>query len=288
MKEFESIITHPGGSHKDEFLACCVLLAIQPVAVQRREPTAADLADPSVCVVDVGHSHDPELNNYDHHQFDREHVPTCSLSLVLQVLGLYEDARQFCDWLEPAEWFDCRGPADTAKWLGVERHIITQMNSPIDVTLLRRFAKFETLEPGNVLWEMMKMIGEDLLDFIKSLKKRLEYVAEHSELIEINQEGEIYKILYLPRTEMMGGEPSAGLGRYIESLPDNGNVIGMIYPDRRGDGYGLSRYRDSAKLDFSRIDHEQDVHFAHKRGFVAKTSATDMDRLLELVNLAVT
>ena len=145
MSPFSTILTHPGGAHKDEFLACCVLLAECPAPIVRREPSPADLADPSVAVIDVGHSHDPALNNFDHHQLPRDHVPTCSLSIVLQHLGLYEDARQFCEWLEPAEWFDCRGPMDTARWLGVERNVIGKLNSPIDGTLLRRFASSSQL-----------------------------------------------------------------------------------------------------------------------------------------------
>ena len=54
-------------------------------------------------------------------------------------LGLYQDALQFCDWLETAEWFDSRGPKKTGEWLGVPRRAISQLNSPIDMTLLRRF-----------------------------------------------------------------------------------------------------------------------------------------------------
>ena len=49
-----SIITHPGGAHKDDFLACAVLLTQAPVAIQRRDPTEADLTDTSVAVLDIG------------------------------------------------------------------------------------------------------------------------------------------------------------------------------------------------------------------------------------------
>ena len=42
---YSSIVTHPGGAHKDEFLACCVLLAEHAVPLFRREPSEADLAD---------------------------------------------------------------------------------------------------------------------------------------------------------------------------------------------------------------------------------------------------
>ena len=88
----ELILTHPGGSHKDEFLACCLLAARHGVPIVRREPEQTDLDDPNVLVVDVGGEHEPARGNFDHHQFPRDHAPICALSLVLQDLGLYEDA----------------------------------------------------------------------------------------------------------------------------------------------------------------------------------------------------
>lgn len=30
-------------------------------------------------------------------------------------------------------------------------------------------------------------------------------------------------------------------------------VVGTVYPDRRSSGYGLSRFRDYARLDFTKI-----------------------------------
>ena len=127
-----------------------------------RPPTPADLADPATAVVDVGGRHEPALGNFDHHQLPKDVPPTCSLSLVLQHLGLYDDARQFCDWLEPAEWFDCRGLITTAKWLGATPATFSRLTSPVDITLLRRFALATRLEPDQPLWEVMRMVGEDL------------------------------------------------------------------------------------------------------------------------------
>lgn len=282
-----TLLTHPGGAHKDEFLACCVLLAEHPVAIVRREPTPADLADPSVAVVDVGHVHEPALNNFDHHQLPADHLPTCSLSLVLQHLGLYEDARQFCDWLEPAEWFDCRGPVSTAKWLGVSRDALGKLNSPVDGTLLRRFAQSAKLSPGEPLWEIMRMIGDDLLSYVRSLRERLDFVARHAEFWDVAADTDSLRVLFLPRTDPLPEEPSSGLERFIAGHAFGGTVIGTVSPDRRSGGYGLSRHRDDARLDFTRIAGEPDVHFAHARGFVAKTSATDPQRLRLLLGRAL-
>ena len=280
---FSLILTHPGGSHKDEFLACCLLIAKHGVPLVRREPTDEDLANPATAVVDVGGEHAPERGNFDHHQFPKVHPPICALSLVLQDLGVYEDARAFCDWLEPAEWFDTRGPVDTARWLGIERDKLFKLNSPIDTTLLRRFALVSELNPGEPLWEIMRWIGADLLDYLKNLRERLDFIANVGEFWEIESPAGPFQVLFMPRTEPMPDEPSAGLGRYIDAHPDGKSVVGLVYPDRRGKGFGLSRHNDHPRLDFTRIQDCEDVHFAHARGFVAKTSATDPKRLRALM-----
>lgn len=276
------ILTHPGGAHKDELLACSLLAAVHAVPIVRREPTAEDLADPSIAVVDVGGEHAPERSNFDHHQFPADHPPICALSLVLQHLGVYEDARQFCDWLEPAEWFDTRGPNVTAQWLGVDRASMSKLSSPIDVTLLRRFAKAKRLEPGEPLWEMLSYIGQDLLEYLRDLRSRIDFVAQNAQLWSI----EDHEVLFLPRIDPIPDEPSAGIGRYLESIGKSGSIAALIYPDRRGSGYGLSRHNDDPRYDFTRIDKEPDVHFAHARGFVAKTSASEISRVRELLLLA--
>jgi hypothetical protein len=281
----KAILTHPGSAHKDDFLACCLFIARHGLPVWRRDPEPSDLDDPGILVVDVGGEHEPDRGNFDHHQFPAEHEPICSLSLVLQHLGLYEDARAFCEWLEPAEWFDSRGPFATADWLGIERSVVNRLNSPVDITLLRRFAQKRELEPGDPVWEVMRMVGEDLFMYLRSLRERLDYVSAHVSVLEVAGEGRVVKILYMPRTDPMPDDPSSGLGRYIEQIGEK--IDGLIYPDRRGPGFGLSRHEDSERLDFTRIADEADVHFAHARGFVAKTSATDLVRLTELVSRAL-
>lgn len=286
MPDFKIILTHPGGAHKDEVLACSVLLALQPVPIVRREPTPADLADQSICVVDVGHIHDPSLNNFDHHQLPKDLPPTCALSLVLQHLGLYEDAREFCEWLETAEWFDCRGPFATADWLGVDREVLNKLNSPVDVTLMKRFAASSSLGPGDPLWEVMRMVGQDLLDYVKGLHERLAFLERHAEFWDIGPPDQKMQVLFLPRMEPALDDPSMGMDKFIERRGKLGEVVGLVYPDRRSDGYGLSRFRDDARLDFTRIANVPDVHFAHARGFVAKTSATQVSRLKGLLSIA--
>lgn len=290
MVPYDTILTHPGSAHKDDFLACCVLLAHAPAPIVRREPTPADIGNAQTVVVDVGDSHEPSRNNFDHHHLPDDAAPVCALSLVLQALDLYEDARSFCDWLEPAEWFDCRGANATAARLNVPREAINQLYSPIDGTMLRCFAAASRHEPGEPLWEMMQQVGRDLLDYLRNLRTRLDFIEQHAELWTL-QAGDASldsapQVLFLPRTEPLPEEPSSGIDRYIVAKGLNNIVVAIVSPDRRGSGYGLSRHRDHPHFDFTRITDEPDVHFAHKRGFVAKTSATTEERLGELLEKA--
>jgi len=274
------IVVHPGGAHKDDFLACALLIAEHDVPIFRREPAAADLLDSEVAVVDVGLEWDESKMNFDHHQFPRDAEPLCALSLVLKHLGIYDETRKFCNWLEVAEYIDTRGPNDTAKWLEIDRDAMSKLNSPVDITLLRRFASATEHRQGEPIYEVMKMIGEDLVSFVRGMKARLEYIAQHAEIWEM---GFGFKVLFMPRTEPLPDESSMGMGRYIEDLGLEEEVVAMVYPDRRGGGYGMSRFNDDKRMEFTHVGEEADVHFAHNKGFIAKTSASDPARLKELL-----
>ena len=63
-------------------------------------------------------------------------------------------------------------------------------------------------------------------------------------------------------------------------------VLVLVYPDSRGTGYGMRRFNDDQRMDFSPLEAEDDVHFAHARGFIAKTSSAEVERLKVLVNAA--
>ena len=283
------IVTHPGGAHKDDFLACCLLAHLHGVPIQRREPNEEDLANAETCVVDVGGVHDAELNNFDHHQFARDAPPLCALSLVLQNMGLYKDALTFCAWLRPAEWLDTLGPNETAKLMGIPRAAFSDLNSPIDITLLNRFANHTELAPDNAIYQVMCMVGEDIVNYIRSLRQRLDFLKRHCQwwTIEPDSGSNPIVALYLEQNEVIAKDPSFGLRTFIAEEEKENDVHALIYPDRRGSGYGLTRYEDCPRLNFSKIENQNDVRFAHKRGFVAKVEATDPVRLKELLKLAV-
>ncbi|WFB34543.1 MYG1 family protein [Kiritimatiellota bacterium B12222] len=271
------IVTHPGSAHKDDFLACSVLAAEFKLPIFRRDPTEAEIADPEVFVIDVGGHHDPERLNFDHHQFPSDHAPSCSLSLVFQYLGVYDDARRFCPWMETAEWLDARGARQTAQWMNVDPFVVAQLSSPIDFSLLRYFAEEQELSTEHPIATLMARIGGDLLDYLRSLRRNLNELKNWVEFWTI---GDV-EICYLPKNEHMPADLASSLTMFVRE--QDREIIGTVSPDKRGNGFGLTRFDDDLRLNFTRIEKEEDVHFAHKQGFVAKTSATDPERLKQLV-----
>jgi hypothetical protein len=237
--------------------------------------------------VDVGGQHDPELSNFDHHQFPRDSPPLCALSLVLKDMGLYEDALAFCAWLRPAEWLDTLGPNETAKLMEIPRSAFSDLNSPIDITLLNRFASCSELGPDNPIYQVMCMVGEDIVNYVRSLRERLDYLKQHSQYWTIETDGDPICALYLEQSDVIANDPSFGIYAFIADEGKEDQVHALVYPDRRGSGYGLTRYEDCPRLNFSQIESCDEVRFAHKRGFVAKVDSTDTTKLKELLALAV-
>ena len=67
------IIRHPGLFHADDVCSVAFLRLLRVLApVEARVPTAEELDDPTVLVLDIGGRHEPELLNFDHHQFRKE------------------------------------------------------------------------------------------------------------------------------------------------------------------------------------------------------------------------
>ena len=73
------------------------------------------------------------------------------------------------------------------------------------------------------------------------------------------------------------------LGYQVRSLGLEDEIIAILSPDSRGDGYGMRRYNDDTRMDFCKLENESDVHFTPARGFIAKTSAVDKGRLQEML-----
>jgi len=284
--DLDKIITHGGGSHRDEFLACCVLLSERPAPIERRDPTGGELADERIAVVDIGHRHEPELSNFDHHQFPRDATPTCALSLVLMRLGLYEHAKQFCDWLESTERFDCLGARETGEWIGVTPEQMRRLDSPIDPTILRLFASQSIHLPGEPLFEVMRAMGAEWVGYVRGMAEQIEFLADKGELWTLERDGAQFEVFAILERNAPLGDSASGVGFHLKAIGKEESVVAIAYPDNRSEGHGLRRFNDSQTIEFTRVADEPDVHFTHARGFIAKTSATEPARLKVLLEQA--
>lgn len=287
MATLKYLVTHPGGAHKDELLACALLIANHPVPIFRRPPSEEELVASDIAVVDIGHCYQSERLNFDHHQFDRKSEPTCSVSLVLKHLGLFDAAKRFCKWLPFTERLDCWGPQATADWMGLNRSQFTAMNSPLDIGLLTVFAKQTKLCPGEPLFEVIRAIGEELIIFLQLQSARIAYLEQHVQTWNFSVAANVYKVLFLAKSEDQPDRVTAAFSDYIESADLSHNLCALVYPDSRSEGYGLKRFEDASPIYLSAIAAEADVHFVHASGFLAKTSTSDPKRIRRLLEIAL-
>ena len=138
---------------------------------------------------------------------------------------------------------------------------------------------------------MVTLIGKVQGTLVPILMISIEGMARsfariHSALWSIPQGDDMIEVVFLPRSDSAADEPSTAVHNYIRAEGLDQTIAAIVYPDRRGPGYGISRYEDHPKLDFSQVADEADVLFAHKSGFMCKTSATEPERLRELIAAA--
>ena len=276
----KTIVTHPGHSHRDEFLSCCLLIAAgESDCIKRCECTDEDLENPEVIVLDQGGRHEPELMNFDHHQFYRDAGPACSITLILPYLGIdVEQARSIWGWLEFSEMLDSKGPFHTAEKLGSNPDALFAGMSPVETTVLlwfqseasidahRKDAELGDYNPGpNPLWDLMSRIGLEKLDYLAKVVDRVGYLRDNTTVMEIGG------LRFLDATCIdRADSPALGLEMYAQEL---GEIAGTITQDDRGDGLTLFRRKDNPRVDFSRLEGRGGVLFAHKGGFIAKLEA---------------
>lgn len=284
------IITHPGGAHRDEFLAICVFLALVRgsdwetpfIPVFRRPPTPEEMLDPEVAVIDIGQEFNIDKNNFDHHQDDATSPARCSLSLVLQSkVGLYEAALASMPWLPLTEVLDSKGPTAAAESLGVKPDIILRLNSPVERLVLDLFAA-EGEEVNRLLVHSMLKIGRAVLAYPDAFLVRTAYLEKSLTLSMVNG----LQVVTMPVTEETRKNPTLGLNWAIEKVAPNAAI--SVVPDERGEGLTLFRRNDNPRVNFTRLREQQDILFVHNGGYIAKTKAVvDQTRLKQLIALAI-
>lgn len=110
------VIVHPGRFHLDEVVAVSLLKLeceknSEELFLRRALPTAEELNNPEIWVVDIGGIYDPAFKNFDHHQ-DRS--LECAAVLVAEAILSPEDLKNLKGFLNAVDQAD-RGnktPAD--------------------------------------------------------------------------------------------------------------------------------------------------------------------------------
>ena len=98
------------------------------------------------------------------------------------------------------------------------------------------------------------MVGEDIVNYLRSLRQRLDYLKEHGQYWTFATDGEPIQALFLEKSDTISDDPSFGIYAFIESEGKENEIQALVYPDRRGNGYGLTRYDDSQRLNFSQCN----------------------------------
>jgi hypothetical protein len=266
---FKYIVTHHGHAHRDEFIAICLLLSElkQNLTIFRESPKPEQLTDHLVIVVDVGETMDVGLANLDHHQLPRDAEATCSITQVLTFLG-YDLAyvREVWPWLEYAEYIDSKGPGATCKRFGIPSENLIRGMSPVEAALIHQFQERTLVTPDDSLWKTMKLIGDGSMSYLHDVTRRLVQLKTNAKFETLGN----VKVMvndFIAASE----HPALGVELFLRREQLEKEIDVVISQDEREPGLSLFRRNDSKKIDFSKIEKEAGVRFAHKVGFIAKT-----------------
>jgi hypothetical protein len=276
MKRIKYAITHPGHAHPDDMMAWSRILFTYPdLRLYRRDPVEMELNDPNVIVFDVGGRHEPEMNNFDHHDNGEQ---MCSFGLVLKEF----DDEDFYNWALEQKWFKYVNNRD----LHVGRipessfalHYLLTLFSTGEEEIFRQFMSswwdsqyyhFKNDEPIGEVIEKMQGTG----DIRTHMDQDIIYSiigADHKHISKIRGRLE----------EMWRADEQAGNASYTPHL--------SISPDDRGPGWMVHR-RKKGTDDFNLhlLATDPQVSWSSDQGFLAKISERlPIYEVLEIVKKA--
>lgn len=296
----KKIIVHGGNAHLDEVAACALAIAAQKICmpseernpmpvIERRDPTAEELEDPEVLVLDVGGRYEPGKGNFDHHQLPRENRES-AMVLFAKNVGLPDGGALEVDnlavvmdklfpWFTARSLVDCQGPFAAAKEAGVEWRTVDKFRGPAEDLLLAAFVNASDEKRHEVVAPLAKMIVDAYTAYDELLGLTNGFVDEHGE--------SLYETLKRLGVDAVAVDFRGVDGKLVDAagdaiLDECGAEI-AVFDDNRGDGWGVLRRNDSPKFDFSKCADIPGVLFAHKGGFIAKTKAKDVQVLDEVL-----
>jgi len=273
------IVVHPGKAHRDDYfsvgLAIASGLAPRGVEVERRDPTGEELGDPDVLVLDVGLSHDPDRSNFDHHQHDCPEGE-CALTLLAKHTGHHELFR-LEQWYGLTAMMDSQGPFATAEHLRLPQFPFALL-SPIEDAMLAEFENNPTREAF-----VAADIIERLIGMAEARKEAYQMLEENSKVGTLDVRGVSLAYLLVANYD----KNPVYVTQWVTHKEYE--FVFSVTPDDRGNGWTLYRFNDHPALDFNKIDNNEEVLFAHKGGFLAKTKfKLDLEEVLGLVKASTT
>jgi len=308
------VVTHGGRPHLDDFTACALSMcrkgpvsqddSVLPtletwttVPIYRRYPTADELADPGVLVLDVGGRLEPGRSNFDHHQLPRDDV-RCAMRLLAghvrvphkDEAGRYQTFAEFFPkvfpWWETAIVFDHLGPYAAAKMHGLTWDKVAKFRGPCDKVLLDMFA-----DPQLSPWDRGVLVYRTYTRYIDNT------VASWFDVQSKLRWGRVGNT---PVLDLTGCDPIAA-AQLAESgsCPGfdamlNGVVVYVAAPRSDGENWentGLAIRRvgdDKHGINFTKVKDDPLVTFCHENGFLAKMKGRDMDEARRLIHIATT
>jgi hypothetical protein len=276
----KKMITHPGKCHRDDLLCMAVVLHnLHLNYVDRREPTEEELEDPDVLVVDVGMRHEPEKNNYDHHQLSRDAAPEWAFGLMLRgVFPQLVKAFESTSWFSTSRLMDSKGPFAVAKELEISSPVIGVLWSPFEeaITSMIGNSEYLNVESQNVLMTLGCFIQDDVL----SLYRAITNLKDEMQVLDVG-----VQVLYAPKV-LTGVEETALAKIRKETWPEAGAMVSW---DNRGEGLSFYRFEDNPRVDFFRLSQMfEKMKFCHVGGFIAKTKERlDLVGIIELLKIAI-
>lgn len=283
------IITHYGKAHRDEFLACCVILFHEYRIgrmgfVERRVISAADLASPDIWVVDSGGIYNPSNLNFDHHNMNDE---TCALDMVLRhILGdaTYETYRAVSPWLKNTAIQDSSGAKVASERLNIDLNAYMSTRSPIEKFVLERFAETMVIHAESHLALLMRDIGRMIITGAEQVNGELPDMINNTPSPVDHNGVRLWDIRSLTTDDAtaLAVINQAAHARGVDIMISAAGKVG-------GGGFGLYRQAWAKdKVDFMLIKDHALVKFAHKNGYYAVISPeADDNTIMEIVTLAI-
>lgn len=308
------IITHGGKAHLDDFVSCALAIVdaawrrmefgersdrpitleaaivetVQNTVIYRRDPTAEELEDKGVLVLDVGGQYDPRKGNFDHHQLPKGSKDS-AMTLFAANIGLpdggfvgsvYEPGSQFpvdslAEFMETAfPWFRTRaevdscGPFATAKAKGVEWETVASFLGPFEDMFLEKFEEADQ--------QIRAILADPLATMIA---KKFDAYRRVASTVERENPWWAEGLIILNFTACNPKDAEA-VSDIITDREEGGVAI---FHDNRGNGLTLLRLKDDPKIDFTKVKDDPEVAFCHNGGFIVKTKSKNLNEACRLI-----